>query len=70
MNVKTYLRSILLGTLITLSLGGFMLHSRIHRIAQNPSFRVLFCAGILSIVVVSACRCGEWSPKTERRDSV
>ena len=69
MNVKTYLGSILLGALSTLSLGGFMLHSGIHPTAQNPSFFVPFCAGILSIVVVSACRCGEWSPKTERSES-
>ncbi len=52
MTVKSSLRSILLGALITLALGGFMLHSRIHPIAQNPSFLVPFCAGILSIVAV------------------
>jgi hypothetical protein len=52
MTIKNHLRSLLLGTLITLALGGFMLHSRIHPIAQNPSFLVPFCAGILSVVVV------------------
>jgi hypothetical protein len=52
MTVKTSLRSILLGALITLALGGFMLHSRIHPITQNPSFLVPFYAGILSSVVV------------------
>jgi len=52
MTVKTYIRSIMLGALITLALGGFMLHFRIHPIAQNPSFLVPLCAGILSIVVV------------------
>ncbi|MDP1991469.1 MAG: hypothetical protein Q8K00_10640 [Syntrophales bacterium] len=52
MTINTYIRSILLGALIALALGGFMLHSRIHPIAQNPSFLVPFCAGILSSVVV------------------
>ena len=52
MTVKTYVRSIMLGALITPALGGFMLHSRIHPIAQNPSFLVPFYGGILSSVVV------------------
>ena len=54
MTVKTYTRSILLGALVTLSLAGFMIHARIHLIAQNPSFIVPFVAGILSIVVIPA----------------
>jgi hypothetical protein len=47
MTIKTTIRWILLGALIALALGGHMLHSRIHPIAQNPSFFVPFCAGIL-----------------------
>ena len=52
MTIRTTIRWILLGALIALALGGYMLHSRIHPIAQNPSFFVPFCAGILSSVVV------------------
>jgi len=52
MTIKTYIRSILLGALVTLSLAGFMIHARIHLIAQNPSFIVPFIAGILSITVI------------------
>jgi hypothetical protein len=54
MTVKTYIRSILLGALVTLSVAGFMIHARIHLIAQNPSFIVPFVAGILNIAVIPA----------------
>lgn len=52
MTVRTYIRSILLLALITLALGGFMLHFRLHPIAENPAFLVPFVAGILGVVVV------------------
>jgi len=52
MTVRTFVRSILLGALVAMATGGFMLHTRIHPIAQNPSSLVPLCAGILSIVVV------------------
>ena len=52
MTIRTYIRSILLGALIALSLAGYMIHARIHFIAQNPSFLVPFVAGILSITVI------------------
>jgi hypothetical protein len=52
MTTRTYTRSILLGGLVSLSLAGFMIHARIHLIAQNPSFLVPFVAGILSILVI------------------
>jgi hypothetical protein len=54
MTTKTYIRLILLGALVTLSLAGFMVHARIHLIAKNPSFIVPFIAGILSIAVIPA----------------
>ena len=54
MTIKTSIRSILLGALVTLSLAGFMIHARIHLIAQNPSFIVPFVAGILSTAVIPA----------------
>lgn len=52
MTVKTYIRSILLGGLVTLSLAGFIIHARVHVITQNPSFVLPFAAGILSIAVI------------------
>ena len=52
MTMRKYIRTILLAALIAIALGGFMLHYRIHPIAQNPSFLVPFFSGILSIVVV------------------
>jgi hypothetical protein len=61
MTIKTSIRSILLGALIALALAGFMIHARIHLIAQNTSFAVPFTAGILSIVIVPALF---WSKKT------
>lgn len=38
MKIKANIRAILQGALITLSLAGFMIHTRIHTITQNPSF--------------------------------
>ena len=54
MTVKTYIRSILLGALVILSVAGFIIHARIHLIAQNPSFILPFVAGILNIAVIPA----------------
>ncbi len=52
MTIKTYIRSILLGTLVILSLAGFMIHARVHFAAQNLSFLVPLIAGILSVTVI------------------
>jgi hypothetical protein len=52
MTVKTYIRSVLLGAFLTLSVAGFLVHSRIHLITQNRSFVVPFIAGILNIAVI------------------
>jgi hypothetical protein len=54
MTAKTYTRSVLLGALVTLSIAGFLIHSRIHLITQNPSFILPFVAGILGIAVIPA----------------
>ena len=61
MTIKTYIRSTLLGALITLSLAGFMIHARIHLIAENPSFIVPFVAGVVNIAVIPALF---WSKRT------
>jgi hypothetical protein len=52
MTVKVYVRSTLLGALVLLSLAGFMIHTRIHLAADNPSFFLPLVAGILSVAVV------------------
>lgn len=52
MTTRTYVRSILLAALITLALAGFMIHARIHLVAQNASFLVPILSGILSVAVV------------------
>ena len=52
MTTRIYIRLILLGALVTLSVAGFIIHSRVHLITQNPSFIVPFAAGILSIAVI------------------
>jgi hypothetical protein len=52
MTVRTYIKTILLIALITLSLGGLLLHLRIHPSSKNYSNLVPVISGILSIVVV------------------
>jgi len=52
MTVKSYIRSVLLGAFVLLSITGFLIHTRIHLIAQNPSFIVPFVAGILNIAII------------------
>ena len=52
MTNKTYIKSTLLGALIVLSVGGFLLHLRIHPFAQNSSNIVPVISCVLSIVVV------------------
>jgi hypothetical protein len=52
MTRKIYVKSILVTALIALALGGFLLHLRIHSVADNRSNVVPLIAGILSILVV------------------
>ena len=52
MTIRTYVRSLLLIVLIILSLGGFLLHLRIHPISKNISNLIPVVSGILSLVVV------------------
>ncbi|HJX30795.1 MAG TPA: hypothetical protein VJ624_02975 [Thermodesulfobacteriota bacterium] len=52
MTNRTYVKSTLLGALIALSLGGFLLHVRIHPFAQNSSNIVPVISCVLSIIVV------------------
>ena len=52
MTIRTYVKSILLIALVTLSLGGFLLHVRIHPFSQNASNVIPVISGVLSILVI------------------
>jgi hypothetical protein len=52
MTTRSYVRILLLTALVTMALGGFLLHLRIHPYAKNPSFLINVVAGLLSIGVV------------------
>ncbi len=52
MTVKVYMRTVLLAALVTMSLGGFMLHLRVHPFSQHSSILVNIVASLLSILVV------------------
>jgi hypothetical protein len=52
MTIRTYVKSTLLAALVALSLGGFLLHLRIHPAAHNPANVMPVISGVLSILVV------------------
>jgi len=52
MTTRTYVKTMLLCALVSLALGGLLLHLRIHPVSQNLSNLVAPVAGILSLVVV------------------
>jgi hypothetical protein len=57
MTVRTYTKSILLVGLLTLSIGGLLLHSRIHPVKANYSNLVPAVSGLLSVLVVPLLFC-------------
>jgi hypothetical protein len=57
MTVRAYIKSMLLIGLLTLSIGGLLLHSRIHPIKTNYSNLVPAVSGILSVLVVPLLFC-------------
>jgi len=57
MTVKTYIKSTLLVGLLVISIGGLLLHSRIHPVKANYSNLVPAVAGVLSILVVPLLFC-------------
>ncbi len=57
MTVRTYTKSILLVGLWTLSIGGLLLHLRIHPVKTNYSNLVPAVSGILSVLVVPLLFC-------------
>jgi hypothetical protein len=52
MTIKSAVKSTLLLALIAISLGGLLLHSRIHPVSQNSSNFLPLLSGILSVLVV------------------
>jgi len=52
MTIRTYIKTTLLLGLIVISLGGWMLHLRIHPISKNSSNILPFLSGILSVIIV------------------
>jgi hypothetical protein len=57
MSVRTYIKTMLLIGLLVLSIGGLLLHSRIHPVRANYSNLVPAVSGILSILVVPSLFC-------------
>jgi len=52
MTIRAYIKSTLLLALIAISLGGLMLHLRIHPLSKNTSDFLPFTSGILSVIIV------------------
>lgn len=52
MSIKAYIKTILISALVVLSLGGLLLHTRIHPVTDNSSNFLPLFSGILSIIVV------------------
>jgi hypothetical protein len=52
MTIRTYTKAILLAALVTLSLGGFLLHVRIHPVSQNSANLIPLISGLLSILII------------------
>lgn len=52
MSTRTYIKSLLLVSLITLAIGGFFLHLRIHPFTEHAYGIVPFISGLLSILLV------------------
>jgi hypothetical protein len=52
MTIHSYVKSQLLVSLLAISLGGFLLHSRIHPVSQNASNILPLVSAFISIVIV------------------
>jgi hypothetical protein len=52
MTTRAYIKSTLLLALIAISVGGLMLHLRIHPVSKNSSNFLPFTSGILSVIIV------------------
>src|SRR5208337_172455 len=52
MTIRTYIKATLLLALVAVSLGGLMLHLRIHPVSKNTSNFLPLLSGILSVIIV------------------
>jgi hypothetical protein len=52
MTIRAYIKSTLLVALVAISIGGLLLHMRIHPVSQNTSNFIPLVSGILSVIVV------------------
>jgi hypothetical protein len=57
MSARTYIKSTLLIGLLVLSIGGLLLHSRIHPVGANHSNLVPAISGLLAVLVVPLLFC-------------
>jgi hypothetical protein len=57
MSARAYIKSILLIGLLTLSIGGLLLHSRIHPVKANYSNFVPAVSGLLAVLIVPLLFC-------------
>jgi hypothetical protein len=57
MTVKTYVKCTLLSGLVALSLGGLLIHTRVHPVSKNPSDLAAVVSGVLGILVVPLLFC-------------
>jgi hypothetical protein len=55
MTIRSYVKSLLITGLILLSLGGFLLHARIHPISKNVSNVIPLISAFVSIMVIPLC---------------
>ena len=53
MKQKTHLKMLLITAFILVTLGGFLLHTRVHPLAANPGNYIPFFAGLFSLLVLS-----------------
>jgi hypothetical protein len=52
MTVRSYVKRVLLASLAAVSLGGFLLHTRIHPVAHNPANLIPALSGLLSVLAI------------------
>jgi hypothetical protein len=52
MTVQTHVKSVLLAALVSVSLGGLLLHTRIHPVAHNPANLIPLLTGLLSVIII------------------
>jgi hypothetical protein len=57
MTGRSSVKSLLLAALVSIALGGFLLHTRIHPVARNAANLVPAISGVLGVLVIPALFC-------------